>query len=43
MEVVVHCQTKAERDKLHEEGTKKEGIVTALREVGQKKREWYDK
>ena len=30
-----------ERDKLHEEGNKKEATITALREVAQKKRAFY--
>ena len=30
------------RDKLHEEGTRKDNIILALREAAQKKREWYD-
>ena len=31
-EMAAHCQTKEKRDKLHEEGTKKEGTITTLRE-----------
>mgnify|MGYP000267599677 CR=1 FL=1 len=43
VEVATHCRTKAEMNKLHEEGTKNEGTITTLREVAQKKQAWYNK
>ena len=42
VEVATHCRTKAEMNKLHEEETKKEGTIMALREVAQKKQAWYN-
>ena len=37
-EIAAHGRTKEERDKLHEEGIKKETIISALQEAAQKKR-----
>ena len=41
-EIAAHGRTKEERDKLHEEGNKKETTIMALHEAAQKKQEWYD-
>ena len=41
-EVAAHGRMREERDKLHEEGTKKEATNTTLREAAQKKRVRYD-
>ena len=41
-EIAAHGRTKEERDKLHEEGIKKENIISALREAALNKSEWYD-
>ena len=41
-EVAVHGRTKVELNTLNEEGTKKEGTITALRDVAQKRQVWYN-